>query len=253
MGLTLAIAAPGVKRVVHHHAVLEHRIVVPEVGREPERQGEQAWRLRRELEMCGVGPAHDQRERAEGRVVDGVNIEKRIETAQLTVMQEWVGAGDVIGDGAGRLRHVEHLLGRDVEEGSLWVDKSADQPRAGDAVYFRALASDPAGRALRELMPSRQFGFCPRCNAAFEIARRRTDLAQDGGGALTDLAAMRAIDDDRGSGRDLAAPSLDFFWRAVNCAGNYPFIGFEDRASADIDQLRRGGSAEPAIQIGCGY
>jgi hypothetical protein len=47
---------------------------------------------------------------------------------------------------------------------------------------------------------------------------------------------MRAIDDDRGSERDLAAPSLDFFGRAADCAGNYPFIGFEDRASADIYQ-----------------
>src|SRR5260370_42097916 len=146
MGLTVAIAAPGVKRVVHHHAVLEHRMVVREVGREPERQREQAWRLRRELQMCGVGPAHDQRERAEGRVVDGVNLEKRIETAQLTVMREWLGPGDVIGDGAGRLRHVEHLLGRDAEEGSLWVDKTADKARAGGAVYFRALASDPPAR-----------------------------------------------------------------------------------------------------------
>src|SRR5205085_10611764 len=89
--------------------------------------------------------------------------------------------------------------------------------------------------------------------APFEIARRRTDLVQDCGGALTDLLAVRAIDDDRGSRRDLAAPSLDVFGRAADCAGNYPFVGFEDRASADIDQQRRGGSAEPAIQIECGY
>src|SRR5260370_8418633 len=94
MGLTLAIAAPGVKRVVHHHAVLEHRMVVREVGREPERQREQAWRLRRELEMCGVGPAHDQRERAEGRAVAGVNLEKRTETAQLTVIHEYLTPRD---------------------------------------------------------------------------------------------------------------------------------------------------------------
>jgi hypothetical protein len=64
---------------------------------------------------------------------------------------------------------------------------------------------------------------------------------------------MRAIDDHGGSGRDLAAPSLDFFGCAADCAGNYQFVGFEDRASADIDQQRRGGSAEPTIQIECGY
>ena len=101
-------------------------------------------------------------------------------------------------------------------------------------------------------MPSRKFGFSPHCNAAFEIARRRTDRER-WQRARTDLAAMRAIDRDRGSRLDLAAPPLDFFRRAVNCAGNHPIVGFEDRASADIDQQRRGGSAEPAIQIGCGY
>ena len=34
----------------------------------------------------------------------------------------------------------------------------------------------------------------------------------------TDLVATRAIDHDRRSGRDLAAPPLDFFWWAANCA-----------------------------------
>jgi hypothetical protein len=192
--------------------------------------------LRREFEACGVGSPNDQRERIERRVADPIDFEKRIEAAQLAVMGERLGAGNVVSDGAGRPRHVEHLLGRDIEEGRLRLDKAPDQPWACDAVDFRALASNPAGRALRELMASRQLGFCPRCNAPFEIARRRTDLAQDTGGALTDFAAMCAIDDNRGSGWDVAAPSLDFFWRAADCAGHHPFVGLEDRALAHVDR-----------------
>src|SRR5205085_3420885 len=223
------------------------------VGGETERQRQQSWRLRRELEPCGIGPADDQRERVEPRVADPVDFEKRIEAAQFAVMGERLGAGNVISDGAGRPCHVEHLLGRSVEEGRLRIDKAADQPRTGDAVDFRALASDPARRALGELMAPWQFGFRPGCNAPFEIARRRTDLVQDCGGALTDLLAVRAIGDDRRSGPDLTAPWLYLFGQAADCAGNYPFVGFEVRASADIDQQRSGGSAEAAIQIGCGY
>ena len=58
-----AATAPGVERVVHHHAVLEHRMVVCEIRREPERQREQARRLRREFGPRRIGAAHDRRER----------------------------------------------------------------------------------------------------------------------------------------------------------------------------------------------
>src|SRR5213596_2701507 len=38
VGLLLAGATPRVKGVVHRHAVLEHFMVVGEIGRQPERQ-----------------------------------------------------------------------------------------------------------------------------------------------------------------------------------------------------------------------
>ena len=72
MGLALAITAPSIKRVIHHHAVFEHCMVVREVGGETERQRQQSWRLRREIEPRGIGAADDQRERAERRVIDPV-------------------------------------------------------------------------------------------------------------------------------------------------------------------------------------
>src|SRR5712691_1296340 len=40
VGLVLTAAAPRVKGVVHRHAMLEHFMVVGEIGRQPERQGE---------------------------------------------------------------------------------------------------------------------------------------------------------------------------------------------------------------------
>src|SRR5712671_5002937 len=47
--LALAAAAPGVERVVHSEPVLEHFVVVSEVGRQPEGQCEEAGRLRCQL------------------------------------------------------------------------------------------------------------------------------------------------------------------------------------------------------------
>ena len=74
-------------------------MVVRVVRGEPERQRQQTWRLRRELEACGIGPADDQRERVERRVADPIDFEKRIEAAQLAVMGERLGAGNIIGYG----------------------------------------------------------------------------------------------------------------------------------------------------------
>src|SRR5262249_43759147 len=130
--------------------------------------------------------------------------------------------------------------------------EAPDQPWTGDAVDFRTLARDPARRLLRKLAAQRQFGFTPCGNAAFEIPYRRTDLAQNGGGSLTDLVAMHAINYDRGFGRDLAAPALDLFGWPADRPGDHPFAGLESRVSAHIDQQRRGGSAKLAIKLFAG-
>ena len=88
--------APGVERVVHHHAVREHGVVVREIGRKPERKREQAGRLWGQLEPRRIGAAHDQRQRVERMVLDAVDLEKRVEAAELALVRERLGAGDVI-------------------------------------------------------------------------------------------------------------------------------------------------------------
>src|SRR5215471_11166074 len=67
--LRLKAAAPGIERVVHHHPVFEHFVVVRKVRGEAERDREQAAALRREVVARGIGAAHDFREMVEGRIL----------------------------------------------------------------------------------------------------------------------------------------------------------------------------------------
>jgi hypothetical protein len=62
MVLVLALPAPRIQRVVHHHAVARHLVVVGEGQRQAERDGVQAGGLRREVQARGVGAAHDRGE-----------------------------------------------------------------------------------------------------------------------------------------------------------------------------------------------
>ena len=112
-------------------------MVVGEIGREPERQCEQARGLRRQLEARRIGTAHDQRERVERRILDAIDLQKGIEAAQLAVMRERLGAGDVIRRGASFLRDGEYTLGRGEQEFGRGIDKAPDQPWAGDAIDLR--------------------------------------------------------------------------------------------------------------------
>src|SRR6266581_1189732 len=51
--------APRVERVVHHHAVLQHLVVVGEVARETEGDRCEPGRLRREVQVRGIRSADD--------------------------------------------------------------------------------------------------------------------------------------------------------------------------------------------------
>ena len=147
-----AATAPGVERVVHHHAVLQHRLVVGEIGRQAERDRQQSGRLRCQVGSRRVGAADDDRQPVERRFVQLVVVKERVEAALFTVMRERLGARDVIGRGAGLLGDGEHLLGRHVDELGVLGDEAADQPRTGDAVDLWPLAGDPfAGHACLPL------------------------------------------------------------------------------------------------------
>src|SRR6476661_152553 len=83
--LFLSLLAPGVERVVHHQAVLQHLVVVRVVARETKRDRREARGLRREVEPGGVGPAHDEREVRERRIGQAVMLQKSVEAAKLAV------------------------------------------------------------------------------------------------------------------------------------------------------------------------
>ena len=63
MGLAVAlptsVAAPRIQRVIHHHAVRQHLVVVGEVARQAKGDGQQAGRLGGEVKPVSVGGAHD--------------------------------------------------------------------------------------------------------------------------------------------------------------------------------------------------
>src|SRR4051794_6575516 len=60
MRFVLAVLAPCIKRVIHNHAVLQHFVVIGEITGEAQRNCEQSGRLSGELQMRGIGTAHDQ-------------------------------------------------------------------------------------------------------------------------------------------------------------------------------------------------
>ena len=139
------VAAPGVERVVHHHAVFEHLVVVREVGRQAERDREQARRLRRQVEPGGVGAAHDQRERVERRVLRcrrprgtrrSCSARRHARTARRRGCRRHVAP-------VALATRTPARSGRN-RNSRLGIDEAADQPGAGDAVDLGALAGDPA-------------------------------------------------------------------------------------------------------------
>ena len=144
-----------------------------------------------ELELRGVRAAHDERELLERRVVEAVVLQESVEAAELAFVRE-VDVRYVVGNRVARLRGITHLLGRHVQELRVLVDEARDQPRAGNAVYFGALARDPARARSRRFAVGAAAGRLPLGQAAFEIGRLAPLLIQRFCDALADLVPVRA-------------------------------------------------------------
>ena len=91
---------------------------------------------------------------------------------------------------------------RDEQERRGRIDEAADQPRASDAIDLGSRSRDPDGAAapvaLRDLVggDGRQLRLLPADVAAFENFRSDVAAAKPGGGALAELLALIADDDD---------------------------------------------------------
>src|SRR5712692_2545014 len=169
--LRLETATPAVERVVDHHAVHQHLVIIGKVGGEAERDGEQAAALRGQIVPGGIGAAHDRREVVERRIGDPVDAQEGIERAAIAFMGE-LDAGDVVGRGAGLLGGRQDAIRRYVDEGCGRIDETPDQPGAGDAVDLRPLPGHPLRWSLplsRALAPERKILRVPGAEAAGEI------------------------------------------------------------------------------------
>src|SRR3954463_15511597 len=141
----LESATPGVERVVHHHAMSEHFVIVRKVRGQTERDGEQAAALRGQIVSGRLGPSDDLGQMVESRILDAVDAQDGVERAALAFVREFHPV-DVVGRSARLFGDVEHVLGQDVNELRLRIDETPDQPWTGDAVDLRPFARYPFAR-----------------------------------------------------------------------------------------------------------
>src|SRR6476646_9810188 len=115
VGFRLEIAAPGIKRVVHHHAVPEHFMIIRKIRGQAERDGEQAAALRGQIVARRVGASDYFGQMVQSRIFDAVDAQDGVERAALAFMCE-LDAIDVVRRAAGFSGDLEHVIGRDVTE-----------------------------------------------------------------------------------------------------------------------------------------
>jgi hypothetical protein len=229
-------------------------VVVAEPGREPERHGEQAGALRRQVEPVGVGTAHDARKREKMRVrVEAEAFQKRVEGAGVPLVLEG-SARQIVGDRALVGSDGHDLIRLREEEAGLRIEEAADQPRAGDAIDLRTAARDPTGRAIAEYDTRRaalhegKAGRDPRFDAAGEQRRRKAFAAQVSGDALAAVVAVRTGDDDRPPAIELRCEGRPVAVIGEAGAGQEPVGLCDEFGPAHVDEDRRLGSEKGGEQ-----
>ena len=79
MDFVLEVPTPRVERIVDDHALIEHRMVIRVVGRQPERDCVQARRFRCQIMPGCIGATHDQRQFLESRILKIVMLQEGVE------------------------------------------------------------------------------------------------------------------------------------------------------------------------------
>ncbi|GCC47213.1 hypothetical protein chiPu_0031396, partial [Chiloscyllium punctatum] len=168
--LGLQRAAPGVERVVDDHAVLQHLVVIGEVGGEAERDREQAAALRAQIVPRRVGAPDNRRQMVERRILDLVDAQNGIERAAFALVREF-HAIDIVGNPARPLGDRDDLILRDVDELRIRIDEAPDQPGASNTVDLRVFTCHPLARGGADVAARREPLLSPIRNTAFEEIR----------------------------------------------------------------------------------
>src|ERR1051325_7068643 len=143
MRLAARLATPRVKRVVHDEAMAQLLVVVGKQARQPKRDRQEPRRLRSEVESRRVSRPDDRGDRVDGRILDAVLLDERVEAAARTDVRQ-LDPLYVVRNRAelGGLRR--DVRGRDEDELGVAIDKPLDEPGTGNAVDLGAFAGDPA-------------------------------------------------------------------------------------------------------------
>src|SRR5437660_6579912 len=110
--------------------------------------------------------------------------------------------------------HRRNFAGGYVNEFRKWIDKTADQPWAGNAVDLWMLASDPSIVGAAKIPPGGETA-SPARNASFKIGSRNAGRAQRHRYSWADFLPMHAVNYDRKTRQQVVHPMLDVIWSAM--------------------------------------
>src|SRR5229473_5657271 len=103
----------------------------------------------------------------ECRVLDVVDAQDGVERAAFALMREFHGI-DIVRNPTRPLSDGENLFLRDVDKFCIGIDKSPDQPGAGNSVDLWVFARHPLARSRPDVTTRGQSLFGTTSNAAFQ-------------------------------------------------------------------------------------
>src|SRR5262245_49869951 len=247
------VAAPAIEGVVMRHRRLELGEIVAVHAGVAQRCREQTARLRRQIKPARVCAAHDPSEPREGFRAEAELLEHHIEGALVPAIAP-ERLCNVEGRRLETIGNTEHLGRRDKQKGGLGIKETSDQPRASDANDLGPgprHPDRPSGLvALRQLVDANKelMILAPFLVAAFERLRCNAVLPEAGRGALAQLQAGLAGDDDRLAG--IVLGPLRHGPKIPTLRGrDQARIGPEFLIGAHVDEQRRTGGADETRQL----
>src|SRR5262245_29124778 len=189
-------SAPGVQRVIHNQTVLQHFMVIGKVARQSIRNREQSLALRGEIGPRRISPSDNGRQMVKCLIVDVVNTYDRVKGAAVCNVTK-LGIFDVVRRTAYVLGHLGDLVGWNVDEFSIGVDKPAYQPRTCNTINFGMLARDPFVFRHAALSSRWEMLLFPCGDSPLKIGSLESRLTQSCSRTLAHFVSAHAISNDR--------------------------------------------------------